>query len=81
VNLPNIFHKAGWNRDWHLDWDTLFGDPTRAKYWDTFSQSYDHTVDRKPCTSDVTNTATVTAKAGTTTLRAKDTETVKVKGQ
>jgi hypothetical protein len=78
VKLPNICHKSGWAGDWRQDWDRSCGDWSRRSYWDSHCTSWDRNNRPVPCASDVTNIAIVTATAGSVTVTAQDSETVKV---
>ena len=78
IKLPDVCHKSGWAGDWHQDWDRNCGDWYRRAYWDSHCTSWDRNTRPVPCSSDVTNIATVTATAGAVALTAQDHETVKV---
>ena len=78
VNVPNIFHKQGWDDDWHQDWDRKWGNWNRNATGMTILKTTNHNNYPKPCSDDVTNTVKVKATAGSVTVTAQDTETVKV---
>jgi hypothetical protein len=82
VNPPDIFYKKGWNNDWHLDWDQSRGDYSRYHYWDDdysgHSLGWDYNNHPYCCSGTATNTAKVTATAGTATVTASDDATVKI---
>jgi hypothetical protein len=76
VNLPDIFEKKGWNKDWHLDWDWGWGDSSRQHNWDdSYSgHSCDWDTNEYPdeCPGTSTNTAKVTATWSGGTVSASD---------
>ena len=74
VVMPELFHKSGWSTDWTKDWDSKWGDFGRSSRWDDdWSKDWDRVKHPVICTGCVTNTATVTAKVGTTTVTVRDT--------
>ena len=80
VNLPDIFYKKGWNKDWHLDWDQSRGDYYRYHYWDDdyegYNVSWDYWEHPDTCSGTSTNTATVTASWSGGMISATDDATV-----
>ena len=80
VNLPDIFYKKGWNKDWHLDWDQSRGDYNRYHCWDDdyegYNVSWDYWEHPDTCSGTSTNTATVTASWSGGTISATDDATV-----
>jgi hypothetical protein len=84
VHLPRIFHKKGWDLDWHHDWDSWWGNLARLWKWDDDwwdhdnDQDYDYDRHPKPCTTTSTNVAKATAKYAGGTLTATDKATVEI---
>ena len=80
VNLPDIWEKKGWNKDWHLDWDWGWGDSSRQHYWDDsysgHSCDWDTNTYPDECPGTSTNTATVTASWSGGTVSATDNASV-----
>jgi hypothetical protein len=79
VNLPEVFHKTGWNGDWQKDWDGYWGDWSRTGRWDDdYYKSWDKTKHPSVCPGCVTNTATVTAAVVGTVTKVSASATAKV---
>ncbi len=84
VQIPKVFHKNGWDNDWHGDWDFWWGDHYRGGRWDDDKwghdndHDYDYGKHPKPCTTTSTNIATVVAKYGDQVLKATDKATVQI---
>jgi hypothetical protein len=82
VNLPDVFHKKGWDGDWRQDWDRAAGDYNRVHYWDDsytgHTPSWDYSSNPDICSGTVTNIAKVTASSTGGTVSATDDATVNI---
>lgn len=86
INPPKLYHKKGWDRDWHSDWDSQRGDYGRYGRWDddrwsnSHDNDYDYDYDNKPeqCPTVSTNIAKVVAVSAVGPVTATDKETVQI---